>query len=141
MHSHIRHIAVVILLASGGLAVAAELPSSQVRVMFTDRLGPLEIDKMALGQGGTSPEATWADRIAEIRALRPRVIRLFIQEYFDLLPERGRYHFETLDRNVDTILATGAKPLDVHLLQAPDAVSRDRPGHRGAAATMPRGSD
>ena len=50
-------------------------------------------------------------RIAEVRALRPRLIRLFIQEYFQLLPERGRYHFDTLDRSVDTILKTGAKPL------------------------------
>src|SRR4029077_3371819 len=32
-------------------------------------------------------------------------------EYFDLLPKRGQYHFETLDRSVDTILKTGAKPL------------------------------
>ena len=53
----------------------------------------------------------WDDRVAEIRALRPRLIRLFIQEYFRLLPERGRYHFETLDRSVDTILKAGAKPL------------------------------
>jgi len=29
------------------------------------------------------------------------VIRLFIQEYFNLLPERGRYHFDTLDRSVN----------------------------------------
>ena len=31
----------------------------------------------------------WEDRLTEIRALRPRLIRLFIQEYFDLLPARG----------------------------------------------------
>ncbi len=53
----------------------------------------------------------WSDRIPEIRALRPRLIRLFIHEYFDLLPAKERCHFETLDRSVDTILATGAKPL------------------------------
>jgi hypothetical protein len=53
----------------------------------------------------------WNDRVAEVRALHPRIVRLFIQEYFDLLPERGRYHFDTLDRSVETILATGAKPL------------------------------
>ena len=53
----------------------------------------------------------WADRVAEVRDLHPRLIRLFIQEYFDLLPERGRYHFEKLDESVDLILKTGAKPL------------------------------
>jgi len=53
----------------------------------------------------------WADRAAEIRALRPRVIRLFVQEYFDLLPEHGRYHWQTLDESVDLIRKTGATPL------------------------------
>jgi hypothetical protein len=82
-----------------------------VTLSFNERLGPLEIDRMALGQGGLAAEPMWDDRIVEIRALRPRVIRLFIQEYFDLLPARGKYYFETLDRSVDTILKTGAKPV------------------------------
>ena len=85
--------------------------AAPVKVFFDERLGPLEIDRFGLGQGGLSEEPMWDDRIAEIRALRPRLIRLFIQEYFDLLPELGRYHFETLDRSVDTILKTAAKPL------------------------------
>ena len=82
-----------------------------VKVSFGQRLGPIEIDRMALGQGGLSDEPMWDSRVAEVRALRPRVIRLFIQEYFQLLPATGRDHFETLDRSVDTILKAGAKPL------------------------------
>jgi len=89
----------------------AQPQAAQVTVSFTHRLGPLEIHNMALGQGGLSEEPMWDNRIAEIRALKPALIRLFIQEYFDLLPERGRYHFDTLDRSVATILAAGAKPL------------------------------
>ena len=85
--------------------------TTRVTVSLDERMGPMEIDKFALGQGGLSPEPMWDGRVAEIRALRPRVIRIFLQEYFDLLPEPGRYHFETLDRSIDTILATGAKPL------------------------------
>ncbi len=85
--------------------------SVQVTVSLAERLGPMAIDQMALGQGGLSAEPMWDDRVAEIRALRPRVIRLFIQEYFNLLPERGRYHFDTLDRSVDTILKAGAEPI------------------------------
>lgn len=85
--------------------------SAQVEVLLQEKLGPLEIDRMALGQGGLSEEPMWDNRIAEIRALRPRMIRLFIQEYFDPLPERGRYHFDLLDRSVDTILQAGAEPL------------------------------
>ena len=66
---------------------------------------------MALGQGGLSDEPMWDDRIAEIRALNPKVIRLFIQEYFKPLPKPGRYYFETLDRSVETIQKAGAEPL------------------------------
>jgi hypothetical protein len=98
-------------LTAVNLVAAAQNEPSQVTVSFTNRLGPLEIDHMALGQGGLSDEPIFADRIRELRALNPRIIRLFIQEYFNLLPEQGRTHFETLDRSVDTILATGAKPL------------------------------
>lgn len=102
----------VLVFAFGLLACAsAQTQTVQVQVAFSERLGPMAIDQMALGQGGLSEEPMWADRMAEIRALHPRLIRLFIQEYFDLLPVSGRYHFETLDRSVDTILATGAKPL------------------------------
>src|SRR5438034_6542354 len=91
--------------------VEAQTREVSVRVSFDQRMGPMEIDRMALGQGGLSDAPMWDGRIAEVRALRPRLIRLFIQEYFRLLPERGRYHFETLDRSVDTILEAGAKPL------------------------------
>jgi xylan 1,4-beta-xylosidase len=90
---------------------AAEVQTSSVTVAFSEKLGPLRMEHMALGQGGLSEQPMWSDRIPEIAALRPAIIRLFIQEYFDLLPGRGRYHFETLDRSVDTIRATGATPL------------------------------
>ena len=62
----------------------AESPVVQVIVSLTNTLGPLEIDRFALGQGGLSEEPMWDNRIAEIRALQPKVIRLFVQEYFDL---------------------------------------------------------
>ncbi|HYW41890.1 MAG TPA: hypothetical protein VE959_03470 [Bryobacteraceae bacterium] len=99
-----------------GIAFLAALAGGQERpasvIVSTARLtGPLDMGRMALGQGGLSEEPMWEDRAAEIRALRPKLVRLFIQEYFDLLPARGRYNFATLDRSVDLILKTGAKPL------------------------------
>jgi hypothetical protein len=97
------------VLAAGSASAAPR--EVQVQVMTGERLGPMEMDRFALGQGGLSPEPMWEDRAAEVRALHPRVIRLFVQEYFDLLPERGRYHFDTLDQSVDLILKAGAKPL------------------------------
>src|SRR6266516_5053736 len=92
------------LTLAGAASASAQPQAAQLRVSFTNRLGPLEIHKMALGQGGLSEEPMWDNRITEIRALKPAIIRLFVQEFFNLLPERGRYHFATLDRCVDTIL-------------------------------------
>src|SRR3954451_7650499 len=107
-----RHVLSVLIFMGAAAAHAQPQPrEAGVKVSFGQRLGPLEIDRMALGQGGLSDEPMWESRVAEVRALRPRVIRLFIQEYFHLLPARGRDHFETLDRSVDTILRAGAKPL------------------------------
>jgi hypothetical protein len=74
-------------------------------------LGPVEIDRFGLGQGGLADTPIWGDRIPEIRSLRPRLIRLFLQEYFDVYPRKGVYRWERLDASVQTILETGAQPL------------------------------
>jgi len=95
----------------GVLLLCGPCAFPQVRVDLADRLGPMQIDRFALGQGGFSPEPMWDGRAAEIRALRPRVIRLFVQEYFQLLPAKDRYHWDTLDQSVDLILKTGATPM------------------------------
>jgi hypothetical protein len=71
----------------------ADAPPVQVRVVFNEELGPMLMERMALGQGGLSEEPMFADRLTEIRALKPGIIRLFVQEYYNLLPERGQYHF------------------------------------------------
>jgi len=85
--------------------------SATVRVKFDKDLGPMKMEQMALGQGGLSQEAMLADRTNEIRALKPAVLRLFVSEYYDVLSEDGeKYHFTTLDKMVDDILKTGAKP-------------------------------
>jgi hypothetical protein len=99
-----------LLIVSAGFA-RPQTRNIPVKLNLDETTGPLEIDRFALGQGGLSEEPMWADRVAEIRDLHPRLIRLFIQEYFDLLPERGRYHFDKLDQSVDLILRTGATPL------------------------------
>jgi hypothetical protein len=93
------------------LFAALSASAQQMRLDLADKLGPLEIDHMALGQGGLSEQPMWEDRVNEIRMLHPRIIRLFIQEYFDLMPAPGKYHWDTLDASVDLIRKTGATPL------------------------------
>lgn len=98
-------------LASLSLARVPAADSARIEVDFGRTLGPMKMDQMALGQGGLSSSPMFADRVGELRALRPKLIRLFIQEYFDLLPSAGRFEFARLDRAVNAILATGARPL------------------------------
>lgn len=97
--------------ASSVAAAAPQTRQVTVTVDFVKTTGPMDMGWFALGQGGLSEEPMFADRVPEIRALRPRIIRLFLQEYYDLMPAIGRYHWATLDAAVDTILKTGAKPL------------------------------
>jgi xylan 1,4-beta-xylosidase len=82
-----------------------------MRLNLADRLRPLEIDRIALGQGGLSDEPMWEGQVDQIRMLHPRLVRLFVQEYFDLMPAAGRYHWDTLDASVDLIRKTGASAL------------------------------
>jgi Glycosyl hydrolases family 39 len=96
-----------LLLLFGAMSASAQ----QMRLDFAEKLGPLEIDHVALGQGGLSEQPMWDDRVNEVRMLHPRMIRLFIQEYFDLMPGSGKYHWDTLDASVDLIRKTGATPL------------------------------
>ncbi|RYG04549.1 MAG: hypothetical protein EOO02_05885, partial [Chitinophagaceae bacterium] len=81
-----------------------------VQVDFSKNLGPMLMERMALGQGGLSEEPMLANRKTEIKALHPSIIRLFVSEYYEVLPQKGKYHFTTLDSMVNDILATGAKP-------------------------------
>ena len=110
-HSSLSLCAAVALFVATATSVRSQTRAVELRLNLSDTAGPLEIDRFALGQGGLSEDPMWADRAAEVRHLHPRVIRLFIQEYFDLLPKHGRYHWQTLDESVDLIRKTGATPL------------------------------
>lgn len=100
----------IFLLASFCFTYYLSAQSVQVEVDFSKNSGPMKMEQMALGQGGLSEEPMLADRTKEIRALHPGTIRIFVSEYYDVIPEIGKYHFTTLDSMVSNILATGAKP-------------------------------
>ena len=88
--------------------------SVEINVNLKDKLGPMKIEQMALGQGaaiGLDGGPILANNIEAIKALHPAIIRLFVLNYFDMFPKRGSYNFNSLDSTVSTILQTGAKPL------------------------------
>jgi len=73
--------------------------------------GELDLTRYSLSQGGLSSQPMIDAHLPQLRQLRPRTIRFFIQEYFKLYPARGTYHWDTLDRTLDAIVATGARPI------------------------------
>src|SRR6266567_2812574 len=86
--------------------------TTEMVLNLTNSLGPMNIGNLiSLSQGGLSEDPMWADRLAEIRALHPSRIRLFVQEYFKLLPATNQYHWTKLDESVDLIERAGAQPL------------------------------
>ena len=91
--------------------VEANTNSAEVVIDESRAGAELDLTRFALGQGGLSDQPMFDVHVAQIAQLRPQTIRVFIQEFFNLYPERGRYHWETFDRFIETILATGAKPI------------------------------
>ena len=100
-------------LALGVLLLPAAASAEPVELVIDSAhpAGEIDLTRYSLGQGGLSHEPMFDVHLDQVARLKPRTIRLFVQEYFDLYPERGRYHWDTLDRSLENILATGAKPL------------------------------
>lgn len=105
MRSGLLPIVLAMALSFSG-ARAAEL------VLKEDPAGRrIDLTCYALGQGGLSEKPMLAAHVEQLRQLHPQTIRLFVQEFYNLYPAHGRYHWTTLDRTLDDIVATGARPL------------------------------
>ena len=91
-------------------AVAAGGPADLL-VDTSRSSGPIDLTRYALGQGGLSDQPMISDRVDQINQLHPQTIHVFLQEYFDLYPAHHQYHWETLDKTMEAIRATGARPI------------------------------
>lgn len=91
-----------------GSLLAAE--PVRLRVDFSQPDGTWDMPALALGQGGLQGDPMLAPHVKEIRALRPRTIRLFLSEYYRIYPAHGTYDWTRLDRELQAVRATGARP-------------------------------
>src|SRR5438552_1081064 len=102
---------VVVLL----LAFLAVGPAAKAGVELTVGVAKpgeaIDLTRYALGQGGLSDKPMFNSHVEQIAQLHPQTIRIFVQEFFNLYPKRRRYHWDTLDQVIETILATKAKPI------------------------------
>src|SRR4051812_33969848 len=86
-------------------------PNVELTIDASRLLGPIDLTKFALGQGGLSDQPMIDAHTEQLAQLHPQTIRIFVQEFFNLLPETNRYHWATLDKSIQAILATHAKPI------------------------------
>src|SRR5690349_2156302 len=68
----------------------ADLPRATVTVDLSKDEGPLELWRHAIGHGGVNSHPLPDHVVEGLHKLRPRLIRVFIQEFFDVYPEHGR---------------------------------------------------
>ncbi len=107
---------------------AAAVPANIV-VDTTLPMGMVNTDFMkAFAQGGEENTNQLAPVLSELRALRPKIIRLdHIYDHYDVVSRSGTqltFDWKKLDDAVDTIRASGATPL-LALSYMPQAISSD----------------
>ena len=79
-----------------------------ITVRPQEQLGPLELWRHTIGHGGINP-LPLPDRVVRgTAALEPRLVRIFIQEFFQVYPDRGRFDWSRLDPYMDALARTGA---------------------------------
>lgn len=92
----------------------SQFARSQTTELAVDTIqspGPIDLTSYALGQGGISDQPMITDRIDVIAQLHPQTIHIFLQEYFNIYPAHHEYHWDSFDKTVEAIRATGAAPV------------------------------
>jgi hypothetical protein len=85
------------------------IPRSQITIDAAAAIGSLEWWRHGLGHGGINAVPLPARVVHGVRKLQPRLIRVFLQEFFQIYPEHGRFDWSRLDPYMDALAATGAK--------------------------------
>ncbi|MBO7743687.1 hypothetical protein I8J29_05730 [Paenibacillus sp. MWE-103] len=85
------------------------MPRSVVRVDAQSPEGPYEWWRHTISHGGINSHPLPERVVQGAKKLKPRLLRTFIQEYFAIYPEHGRFDWTKLDPYMDSLAATGAK--------------------------------
>jgi hypothetical protein len=87
------------------------LERNRVQIDLARDAGPLELWRQGFGRGGINALPLSRRLIGGMRKLRPRLMRTFIQEFFDVYPEHGVFNWSKLDPYMESLAATGAQVL------------------------------
>ena len=105
----------------------ASCPQSEVRVDYEAKAGPLELWRHSLGHGGINWRPLPPRVVDGIARLRPRLVRIFLQEFFEVYPAAGRFNWARLDPFMDSFARTGAKVVAAIALKPPALYPRIEP--------------
>jgi hypothetical protein len=83
-------------------------PRSEVKVDCGTILGPLEAWRQSVGHGGINWKPLPQRVVEGVGKLKPRLTRVFLQEFFDIYPSAGRFNWTRLDPFLDSFARTGA---------------------------------
>ncbi len=76
-------------------------------VDFSRPEGTWDMPRFALGQRGLQSDSMLAPHVKELKVLRPRTIRLFLDRYYRIYTDHGRYDFARLDPELRAVRALG----------------------------------
>jgi xylan 1,4-beta-xylosidase len=85
------------------------IPQTTISIDAGAVLGPHEPWRHAPGLGGINTVPLPERVVDGIRRLRPRLIRIFLQEFFRIYPDHGRFDWSRLDPYMDALARTGAQ--------------------------------
>ena len=88
-----------------------KLPRSIVNVSANIITGRFEAWRQTIGHGAVNHLPLPEKVIQGTRKLKPRLMRVFLQEYFDIYPEHGVFNWTRLDAYMDSFARTGTKLL------------------------------
>lgn len=84
------------------------LPRRKLTVDWANTQGELDLRYHSLGIGGIHSMPAPAPVVEKTAALKPRSIRIFLQEFFYVYPAPGVYDWAKLDAYMDAVHAMGA---------------------------------
>ncbi|MBB6734036.1 GH39 family glycosyl hydrolase [Cohnella zeiphila] len=86
-----------------------KLPVQEIQINAAVKQGQLELWRHSIGHGGIN-SLPLPDRVVQgSKKLKPRLLRTFIQDYFNIYPEHGKFDWHKLDPYMNSLSATGAK--------------------------------
>ncbi|MCL1859713.1 MAG: glycosyl hydrolase [Oscillospiraceae bacterium] len=86
----------------------SSMKNIKAHIDFAENTGHINLKNHSLGIGGVHPHPMPEKVIAGTAKLNPKIIRIFIQEFFFIEKNNGELDFSVLDKYMRSVTATGA---------------------------------